>query len=150
MARLRSYLVRATYDWLTQHGLTPHFLVDAEVEDVEVPWEYVEEGKIVLNATPAAVHNLQLKDDFVGFEASFSNKTQQVFFPMDAVLALYARETDQGIYAREENLGMLVNEGESHELDPVSPSDDNDAKDRDDEAEASQSTKKGRGGLRLV
>lgn len=144
MARLRPYLVRATYEWLVEHELTPYFLVDAEVEGVEVPWEYVEEGKIVLNAAPIAIYNLQLENDFVGFEASFSGENWQIFFPTEAVLAVYAQETGQGIYAREEGLGMLVNEGEEGELDPT-PGDDSKAPKSGGEPEGSD-----KGGLKLV
>jgi len=136
MARLRAYLVRTTYEWLVEHDLTPYLLVDAEQEGVEVPREYVENGKIVLNASPIAVRNMQLDNDFVGFEASFSGYSQQLFMPVSAVLAVYARETGQGVYAREEGHGMLVNEGETDgDLDPHGDK---------------KPTKKGTGGLRIV
>ena len=134
MARLRPYLVRATYEWIIDHELTPYILVDANQENVEVPWEYVENGKIVLNASPMAIRNLQLENDFVSFEASFGGAAWQIFIPGDALLAVYARESGQGVYAREEGHGMLVNEGESgDDLDP-----------------APQDTGPQKGGLRLV
>lgn len=119
MALLRAYVVRGVYDWLVDHGMTPYFLVDAEYEGVEVPWEFVQEGKIVLNAAPGAIRHLQLEDDFIGFEASFSGRVWQIFFPTAAVMALYSRESGQGVYAREEGFGLLINEGEDEdELDP--------------------------------
>ena len=122
MARLRPYLVRAAYEWLVDHELTPYFLVDAEYEDVEVPWEYVEDGKIFLNASPMAVRNIQLENGFVSFEASVGGSAWDIYIPSAAVLAIYARETGQGVYAREEGLGMLVNEGEDDgDLDPQPP-----------------------------
>jgi stringent starvation protein B len=134
MARLRPYLVRATYEWIVDHDLTPYILVDVDQDNVEVPWEYVENGKIVLNASPMAVRNLQLENDFVSFEASFGGSAWQIFIPSSAVLAVYARESGQGVYAREEGHGMLVNEGESDDdLDPTP-----------------QDPKPQRGGLRLV
>lgn len=149
MARLRPYLVRSAYEWLVEHDLTPYFLVDAEIEGVEIPWEYVEEGKIVLNAAPIAIRNLQLENDFVGFEASFSGQTWQIFFPVEALLAVYARETGQGIYAREEGLGMLVNEGEADELDPKPPEDQ--SKQESGAKETPKAKKgKGKGSLKLV
>ena len=149
MARLRPYLIRSTYEWLVEHDLTPYFLVDAEIEGVEVPWEYVEEGKIVLNAAPIAIRNLQLENDFIGFEASFSGQTWQIFSPVEALLAVYARETGQGIYAREEGLGMLVNEGETDELDPR-PQEDQDKKESETKEMPKDKKSKGRGGLKLV
>ena len=37
MAMLRSYVVKATYNWLVDHGFTPYVLVDTEYDDVIVP-----------------------------------------------------------------------------------------------------------------
>jgi len=134
MSRLRPYLVRATYEWIVDHDLTPYILVDADQDNVEVPWEYVENGKIVLNAAPMAIRNLQLENDFVSFEARFSGTTWPIFIPGSAVLSVYARESGHGVYAREKGHGMLVNEGESNDdLDPTP-----------------QSTSPKKSGLRLV
>ena len=116
MARLRPFLVQATYDWIIQHSFTPYLLVDAEYPGVEVPGEYVDEGRIVLNISPMAVRNLQIEPEYLGFEASFSGESWNVYVPTGAVLAIYSRENSQGIYARDEGgLGMLVNEGEDGE-----------------------------------
>lgn len=122
MARLRAYLAEATYDWIVDQGFTPYFLVDAEIEGVEVPVDYVEQGKIVLNASPDAVQHLDFAEGYIGFQASFGGNAMQVFIPDDALLAIYSRETNQGIYAREGSLGMMVNEGETEaDLDPNPP-----------------------------
>jgi stringent starvation protein B len=119
MARLRTYLLKSTYDWLTEYQFTPYLLVDAEQEGVQVPSAYVDEGQIVLNIDSHAVQNFDINEDFIQFEASFGGQSWQIFVPLDAVLALYANETGQGVYAREDGFGMLVNEGESEdELDP--------------------------------
>jgi stringent starvation protein B len=53
MALLRSYLIRSAYDWVVAHQLTPYLLVDATLDDVDVPEEYVDKGKIILNLAPA-------------------------------------------------------------------------------------------------
>jgi stringent starvation protein B len=53
MAFLRSYLIRSAYDWVVAHQLTPYLLVDATLDDVDVPEEYVDKGKIILNLAPA-------------------------------------------------------------------------------------------------
>lgn len=116
MARLRSFLAKATYDWIVDHNLTPYLLVDAMGEGVEVPQDYVDEGRIVLNISPMAVRNLQIESRYLSFEASFSGEAWQVYVPMEFLLGLYARENSQGIYARDEGgLGMIVNEGEEGE-----------------------------------
>lgn len=141
MARLRPYLVRAVYDWVVDHQLTPYILVDAEFEGVEVPGEYVENGKIVLNVSPMAVRNFQIENTFLGFEASFSGQAWQIFVPTEAILAMYCRENGQGVYARDDGLGMLVNEGEEGENPDPNPgsSDVNEKPDVSEKAKSSVS-----------
>lgn len=119
MARLRACLLEATYDWLAKYDLVPYVLIDAEHDNVQVPRDYVEDGRIVLNISPEAVQNFEVTDQFIRFDASFSGQAWEVFAPIAAVLALYSSETTQGIYAREGGIGMLVNEGEHEDdLDP--------------------------------
>ena len=47
----RPYLLRAMHAWITDNGQTPHVVVDAAVEGVNVPNQYVRDGKIVLNVS---------------------------------------------------------------------------------------------------
>jgi stringent starvation protein B len=49
MTSNRPYLLRALYDWITDNGMTPHILVDAEAEGVDVPEQAVQKGKVILN-----------------------------------------------------------------------------------------------------
>ena len=49
MTTTRPYLIRAFYDWIVDNDCTPHLVVNAEYEAVEVPLDYVESGQIVLN-----------------------------------------------------------------------------------------------------
>ena len=96
------YLLRAIYEWIVDNSLTPYILVDASNDDVQVPRQYVENGKIVLNIAPRAVTNLELSNEQVLFDARFSGKPMQVMLPMRTVLAIYAKENGQG---------MVFNEG---------------------------------------
>lgn len=97
------YLLRAIYEWIVDNSLTPYILVDASNDDVQVPRQFVEDGKIVLNIAPRAVSNLQLSNEQVLFEARFSGKPMQVMLPMRAVLAIYAKENGQGMVFNESN-----------------------------------------------
>jgi stringent starvation protein B len=97
MNPLRPYLIRALYDWVLDNNATPHLLVDAEGNGVNVPLEYVEEGRIVLNIAPGAVQSLELGDVAVSFRARFGGTPRQVYIPVASVLALYARENGQGM-----------------------------------------------------
>ena len=52
MTSSRPYMIRALYEWILDNRSTPYLLVDASVDNVVVPTEYVENGKIVLNISP--------------------------------------------------------------------------------------------------
>lgn len=97
MTSNRPYLVRALYEWVTDNDMTPHLLVDATREGVEVPPESVEDGRIVLNISPGAVKHLSLGNDVISFEARFSGSAMTLFIPVVAVLGIYSRENGQGM-----------------------------------------------------
>jgi len=97
MTSNRPYLIRALYEWITDNNLTPYLLVDAEATDVQVPRQFVQEGRIVLNINPSAVQGLLLGNEFVEFSARFSGSPHQVNIPTPAVMAIYARENGQGM-----------------------------------------------------
>jgi stringent starvation protein B len=98
----RPYLIRAIYDWLIDNGLTPHLLVDADQQGVEVPRAHVKDGQIVLNISPSAVHQLELGNDLIRFAARFGGQPVTVFMPPAAVLGIYARENGRGLVFPEE------------------------------------------------
>lgn len=105
MTSSRPYLLRAIYQWIVDNGLTPHILVNAEDEQVRVPRQYVEQGKIVLNIAPMAVHGLMLGNEDVTFNARFGGTPMDIYVPMGRVLAIYARENGQGMMFGEEEDG---------------------------------------------
>lgn len=93
----RPYLVRAMHEWMTDNGHTPHLVVDAAREDVEVPRAYVKDGRIILNVSWQATQSLRLGNDFIEFSARFGGAPHQVRVPLAAVAGIYARETGQGM-----------------------------------------------------
>ncbi|HEB56237.1 MAG TPA: ClpXP protease specificity-enhancing factor [Gammaproteobacteria bacterium] len=95
------YLLRALYDWIVDNSMTPYVLVNAEAEQVNVPSQYIDNGKIVLNISPAAVSSLELTNEYVMFNARFSGKPTDVSLPVSAVLAVYAKENGQGMVFNE-------------------------------------------------
>lgn len=97
MTPLKPYLLRAARDWCLDNGFTPHLLVDATATGVSVPANYVEDGKIVLNINPRAIGSFNLDDDGVRFSARFGGREFFVEAPINAVLAIYAKENGQGI-----------------------------------------------------
>lgn len=93
----RPYLVRALQEWILDNSCTPHLAVDAHVEGVVVPTQFVQDGQIVLNISPSAVQNLFIDNDGVSFNARFGGVPMNVFVPMVAIMAVYARENGQGM-----------------------------------------------------
>ena len=63
MTSNKPYFIRALYDWIVDNDLTPHILVDAAHPDVEVPQDFVNGGRIVLNIAPKACRGLHLDND---------------------------------------------------------------------------------------
>jgi len=92
----RPYLIRALYEWCTDNGLTPYVAVRVD-ETVQVPREYVKDGEIVLNVSMDATSALKLGNDFIEFKARFAGTAREIMVPIDRVLAIYARETGQGM-----------------------------------------------------
>lgn len=101
----RPYLLRAMHEWMTDNGQTPHLVVDAGVDGVVVPRQYVRDGKIVLNVSYSATAGLLIKNDFVSFSARFGGTPFEVRLPTAAVLGVYARETGQGMIFSDEDAG---------------------------------------------
>lgn len=98
----RPYLLRAMHEWISDSGCTPHVVVDATVAGVEVPQQYVKDGKIVLNISGSATAQLVLGNDGISFNGRFGGASMSVRIPVEAVLAVYARETGQGMVFAEE------------------------------------------------
>jgi len=97
MTSNRPYLLRALYEWITDNGLTPHILVDADVDGVNVPDHVIQKGKVVLNISDGATEQLLLDNEIIDFKARFSGNPYQIVIPMKAVIAIYARENGQGM-----------------------------------------------------
>lgn len=93
----RPYLLRAYYDWLVDNSFTPYLVVDATYLGVNVPIEYIKDGQIVLNLSANATGNLQLTNDFIQFNARFKGVSRELYIPMGAALAIYARENGDGV-----------------------------------------------------
>jgi len=103
MKSMRPYLLRALYEWIVDNELTPHLLVNAEHEQVEVPSQYVENGQIILNISQMAVQGFSIGNDWVSFTTRFSGQPFSVFVPVKAVLAVYAKENGKGMFFQTED-----------------------------------------------
>jgi len=90
------YLLRALYEWCVDSGYTPYITVRVDRRS-RVPMAFVREGQIVLNIGPNAVRNLQMDNEWVSFSARFGGVSQEIVVPVLNVLAIYARETGEGM-----------------------------------------------------
>jgi len=97
MSSSRPYLVRALYEWILDNDSTPYVLVNADYPGTVVPEGFVEGGQIVLNLSPSAIRHLDMDNERVCFDGRFGGVAQQVWIPMGAVMAIYARENGQGM-----------------------------------------------------
>jgi stringent starvation protein B len=119
----RPYLLRAMHEWMVDCGYTPHLIVDATAESVQVPRQFVKEGRIVLNVSASATQSLLVGADAVEFNARFGGVSHYVRVPIDAVLGIYARETGQGmVFAEDAGAQPPPPEGNDPGPAPVSPS----------------------------
>jgi stringent starvation protein B len=67
------------------------------VQGVQVPTEHVANGQIVLNISPGAVRGLVIGNGALEFSARFGGVPMQVFIPLQAVMAIYAKENGEGM-----------------------------------------------------
>lgn len=143
MTSHRPYLLRALYEWIADNGLTPHLLVDATRPGVRVPTHAVKDGRIVLNIAERAVAQLRMDNDDVRFSARFGGVSHAVIVPIDAVLAVYARENGQGMELPPD----IASQGSAPSAETMSESDETPP---DDEPPGSEPPPKRGGHLRIV
>lgn len=120
MTSNRPYLVRALYSWISDNDMTPHILVDAAVEGVDVPHQAIQKGKVILNVDHAAVRELEIGNDWLTFSARFSGKHFSVIVPLEAVMAIYSKENGQGMmFAVDEDPAPPDGPDDEPDLKPV-------------------------------
>ncbi|BAP13450.1 MAG: peptidase [Alcanivorax borkumensis] len=97
MTSNRPYLIRAIHEWICDNGLTTHLAVNAGFPGVEVPQDFVQDGQIVLNIAPRAVTQFVADNDEIAFSARFGGMPMTIRVPINAVVAIFARENGQGM-----------------------------------------------------
>ncbi|HXC58175.1 MAG TPA: ClpXP protease specificity-enhancing factor [Steroidobacteraceae bacterium] len=117
----RPYLLRAMLDWMVDCGYTPHLIVDAGSDVVQVPRQFVKEGKIVLNISASATQSFRISAEAVEFNARFGGVSHQIRVPVEFVLGIYARETGQGMVFTEEASAVPAVPGNSNDGDDKPP-----------------------------
>lgn len=90
------YFLRALYEWCVDSGHTPYLTVRVD-KQTRVPQAFVKDGQIVLNVGPSAVRNIHMDNDWVTFSARFGGMSHSIEIPVANVIAIYARETGEGM-----------------------------------------------------
>ncbi len=112
----RPYLLRALYEWVLDNNMTPHIAVDATLQDVQVPDQFVQDGQITLNIAPSAVQGLLIDDQGLSFSARFGGVPMNVYVPIVAVMAIFTRENGMGMgFGMEPGIEALLEQAEQAE-----------------------------------
>jgi stringent starvation protein B len=145
----KPYMVRAIHEWCTDNGLTPYLAVSV-TKDVQVPQEHVRNGEIVLNIGLLATDRLMLKNDAISFQARFSGRVQEIYVPMEQVVAIYAKETGNGMAFDVNKELALAHDDDSNSSNRPGPGDRNDPSDSGDPSQPPDPPKPPAGRPRLT
>lgn len=97
MRSSKPYLIRGLYEWLLDNEVTPYILVDTNYKGVTVPSGLATDSKLVLNLAPSAIDKLDMTNDYLSFSARFGGVAQDIYCPIESILAIYARENGEGM-----------------------------------------------------
>ena len=112
MSSNRPYMLRAMYDWISDNDMSPYLLVNARLPGVRVPAHVIVDGQVVLNVAAPAIGALDLGNEWIRFDARFSGVSHRIEVPIGALLAVYAKESGQGMmFPAEEATGTEVGVG---------------------------------------
>jgi len=92
------YFIRALNEWILDNNCTPYLVVDATMDGVDVPRDFVNDGQIVLNISPNAVRELEVGTDWVLFRGRFKGVAYNISVPIKAVLGVVAKENGEGMW----------------------------------------------------
>ncbi|EXI61891.1 peptidase [Mannheimia granulomatis] len=102
MKPLRPYLYNAYYNWIIDNDNTPYLLVNTEYPDVDVPTEFIKDGKIILNISPRSIGQYIVAEEYISFGARFQGMLRDIYIPFGAMEAIYAQETGDGVMFQDE------------------------------------------------
>ncbi|MFK8010998.1 MAG: ClpXP protease specificity-enhancing factor [Marinicellaceae bacterium] len=99
----KPYIIRALHEWISDNDCTPLILVSSDYESVQIPPGIAKDGKVVLNISYGATQNLEMIEEGIMFDARFSGVSENLYVPIDSILAIYARENGQGMMFGDNN-----------------------------------------------
>lgn len=93
----KPYLIRALHAWICDNECTPYLYINTQTDGLYLPAHLLAENPLILNLSPNACKDLCLENDGISFQARFSGQVFDVYLPIDAVIAIVARENGQGM-----------------------------------------------------
>lgn len=127
----KPYMLRALHEWCTDNGYTPQIVVQVDANTL-VPFAHIRDGQITLNIGTLATNRLVIGNEVIEFQARFSGVTENIYVPIGAVTAIYARETGAGMGFEVESSvsaftsGVITDQAASTVVesgDPLNPND---------------------------
>lgn len=96
MLSSKPYLIRALWSWCCDAGFTPYLTLFVD-EQCRVPLEYVQDGTLTLNLSPAATGALDIGNEWITLSARFGGVSRELIFPVGAVTGIFSRENGAGM-----------------------------------------------------
>ena len=101
--KTKPYIIRGLYQWCVDQNFTPYIKVSV-CPNTRVPHDYVQNGTIILNIDATATHKLRLENEDISFTGRFAGIAMEVWIPVRNVLAIFAKETGEGIMFQDSDL----------------------------------------------
>lgn len=93
----KPFMLRAIHEWLCTFDYTPHILIALKHPELVVPPHLKVGETLTLNISMAAASHLVMGNDLITFAARFNQKSFAITVPVGAVLAIFGKETREGI-----------------------------------------------------
>lgn len=114
----KPYMIRALHEWCTDNGYTPHIVVQVDANTM-VPPAHIRDGQITLNIGSLATNRLVLGNEAIEFQARFNGVTENLYVPVGAVTAIFARETGAGMGFEVEATSAPAEDDQSSQLHSI-------------------------------
>lgn len=103
----KPYLLRALYEWMLDNSLVPYLVIAepaAKGHVSGVPAHLLEQESLTLNISPTATKDLVIGNDVIQFHTRFAGQSHHVFIATASVIAIFERDTQQGLSFPQEAL----------------------------------------------
>lgn len=98
MSSFKHYIFDAVYRWANDAGYTPYILIDTKISGVSLPAQFANQDNLTLNISLTAASDLVIEESgWLFFSARFSGHPHHVEIPLQAIQAVYAKESGTGI-----------------------------------------------------